>query len=488
MHLHNTALALALVVTACGEKELDASSEQGQAGASCEPGDEAACGDGLACEPADPEGSQHICAAAVELRGQVFDALTEEPIEGALVVANDELGAPVTRVVPTDADGRYALEVSVVRDADGEIAQTQRWTLIVSARDYLAFPGSLRPALPINAQDVVDEPGATEDAPIVHVVDNASTSVALIPLPDDAATGVTIHGQVEGERAAGTLVVAEALTPARLGIADLDGSFTLFNVPEGSTEIRGYRQGVELQPATVDVGSEDVEDVRLTVVTEAESELGTVRGSVNIVNAPGGLATSVVLVPHSVFHEVFERGPVPLGLRAPSPPQAPSVNAGFEITGVPSGDYWVLAAFENDALVRDPDTSIAGTQLAEVTVAQGEVVETSESFKVTEAIAVIAPGADAPAEVSASPTFTWEDDSSEDRYEIVVFDALGEQVWRDDQIPRVTGGSVVEQAYEGDPLEIGMYYQFRVTSWRDAQQGATAISRSEDLRGVFVVR
>ena len=39
--------------------------------------------------------------------------------------------------------------------------------------------------------------------------------------------------------------------------------------------------------------------------------------------------------------------------------------------------------------------------------------------------------------------------------------------------------------YGGDALVTGMYYQFRVTSWREPPSGRLYISRTEDLRGVF---
>jgi len=312
--------------------------------------------------------------------------------------------------------------------------------------------------------------------------------VALIPLSDDESGGVTITEIVEGERAAGTLVVAENLDPVSLAIADLDGDFTLFNVAAGSATIRGYRQGLEVEAVTVDVGGDDISDVRLSLVSEDSGAMATVQGSVNIVNAPGNSATSVVLVPTSVYHEAFERGPVPVGLRAPAPPDAPSVTSGFEIVGVPSGRYHVLAAFENDSLVRDPDESIAGTQIQQIEVVGGEFVELDESFKITEALGIVGPGADGPEEVDGNPTLVWLDDSSEDRYEVVVRDALGEEIWRDDQVPGVSGSDEVEVSYGGPALTSGMYYQFRVTSWRDNPQGSSSISRTEDLRGVFVVR
>jgi hypothetical protein len=417
----------------------------------------------------------------LEIRGSVIDALDDHPIADAHVVATDEPGAPVTAVARTDAEGRYVLPVSVPRDGAGALAEAPRWTLLVSARDYLAFPGALRPALPIDAQDAA--PGE-----VPSVIDNAATVVALIPRAADQAGGITITGQVEGERAGGTLVVAEGPLPAPMAVADVDGGFTLFNVPAGTATVRGYRQGVELEPATVAVGGDDIDDVRLAVITDRADAMAVVEGSVTIVNAGGGRATSVVLVPSSVYQAAFERGPVPFGLRAPAPPAVPSISSSFAITGVPAGVYRVLAAVENDGLVRDPDASISGTQILEIEVAAGQAVALASSFKITEALVVVGPGADAPESVDGAPTFAWIDDASEDRYGLVVYDARGTEVWRDDELARVTGGGTVQVPYGGPALVSGMFHQFRVTSWSDGPQGSTALTRTEDLRGVFVVR
>lgn len=481
------ALSAWLVASAgCTAKELDASSEAPSKGPgdSCAPERDDDCGEGLACEPmVDPEAA-HVCAIPVEIHGRVIDAIDETPIPGALVAAVDELGAPVTTVVETDADGRYALPVSVRRDATGEPAEAPRWTLLVSARGYFSFPGALRPALPIDAEDAVpaDDAGPT-------VIDDAATVVALVSLPAEAAGGVTVSGRVEGERASGTLVVAETVVPAPAAVADVNGEFVLFNVPAGATTVRGHRQGVELESVAITVGSEDIEGLRLSVLTDDVDAMAVVTGSVTLVNAGGGLATSVVLVPSSVYQPAFERGPVPYGLRAPAPPEAPSITGSFTIAGVPAGRYQVLAAFENDGLVRDPDASIGGTQIQEIDVVAGGSIELDASFKITEALAVVGPGADGLEEVDAAPTFAWIDDASEDRYEIVVYDARGTEIWRDDQLPRVTGGGgTVQVPYGGPALASGMIHQFRVTSWSDGPQGSTALTRSEDLRGVFVVR
>ena len=54
------------------------------------------------------------------------------------------------------------------------------------------------------------------------------------------------------------------------------------------------------------------------------------------------------------------------------------------------------------------------------------------------------------------------------------------------EVPSVNGDDVTV-AY-GGPLEPGMYYQFRATSWRQAgMQSPGPISTTEDLRGVFFV-
>jgi hypothetical protein len=135
--------------------------------------------------------------------------------------------------------------------------------------------------------------------------------------------------------------------------------------------------------------------------------------------------------------------------------------------------------------VRDPDEGIAGTELQEITVAAGMNQTVDTAFKVTEALAVIGPGVDNPEQVGAKPTLEWADDSSEDGYEVLVFNALGDIVWETEN-PGVSGDATVTLEYAGDALMPGMYYQFRVTSFRDPPNGdRTYASRTEDLRGVF---
>ena len=149
----------------------------------------------------------------------------------------------------------------------------------------------------------------------------------------------------------------------------------------------------------------------------------------------------------------------------------------------------VLPAFENDDLVRDPYETIGGTGLVRVTVTGREPsVSVGDAFNVTEALAVVSPGAERTDTIAAAdPTFVWADDSSEDGYELRVYDAFGALVHEDLAVPRVTGAGDVSHTWTGAALTPGMIYQFRAWSYRDGVGGRSYISATEDLRGTFLV-
>jgi len=199
-----------------------------------------------------------------------------------------------------------------------------------------------------------------------------------------------------------------------------------------------------------------------------------VSGKVEIVNPGGGSDTSIILVVNDTFVESTASGEAPPGLRVGG------VSGTWSIPGVPDGEYVVLAAFENDLLVRDPDTAIGGTSLVRVTVS-GANVAVAESFKITGSLD--APSPDREEVVSGTPSFVWNDDSGEDHYTIVVFDAFGKQMWEKLDVPGVSGDKTVKVDYGGPSLTPGVLYQFRATSIKN---GGTPISRTEDLRGVFL--
>lgn len=456
-----------------------------------DPASGALCDEGLTCAVVSAGGNK--CFKPVTMKGKVFDAVSEAAIEGAHVIAFDATATAITDVAISDATGNYALTVPVPRTADGAPDPSASFTLRASAQDYQTFPGGLRTALPISgASSATDEVGYT--------IQSTLTDISLIPLPDAEKGNASISGKVvaEDDLEDGVLVVAENAEGKGISaVSDRAGLYTIFNVPDGSYSVKGYAAGLQVDAVDTSVANKAaVSGVDLLQSTDG---LGTITGSVNIVNAPGGSETSVVLVVRSTFSDTFVRGEVPRGLRSPLAGE-PNVSGGFTIEGVPEGEYVALAAFENDLLVRDPDQCQGGTEIVYTSMARPGSEISLDAFKVTEALAVVGPGANEPEAVTSAPTLSWADDSSEDFYTVVVYDAYGELAWcRSDaqvngqacdggNVPGVSGAGDVEVAY-GGPMEPGMYYQFRVTSWRQTGGGnnTCAISASEDLRGVFYV-
>ena len=427
------------------------------------------CAAGLSCE-VHPDGESR-CVSPLLVRGSVLDIIDDGPIEGALVQAVDVNGAALGTSATSDSNGDYELQIPVPRAEDGSPLQTA-FTLRAQAAEYEAFPSALRQALPLDA-------GSAADLPEGFVLDDATTAIKLLPLPGDTSQLGSISGAILSERNAGVLVVAEAAGTAKTGYSDGDGAYTIFNVPAGSYTVKGYAAGVSLDAAQADLASgEHLSGVDLG---PGSTPLASVTGRVQIVNAPGGSVTSVVLAIESTFIENAARGEVPPGLRAPAPGTEPNIDSAFTIADVPAGRYVVLAAFENDGLVRDPDPSISGTQILHIEVA-GTDLDISAGFKITEALEVISPGAAGLETVSSqNPVFQWADDSGETGFEVIVYDAFGNEIWLEPSVDKYTGAGNPELEYTGPALEEGMIYQFRATSY-DADG---PLSQTEDLKGVF---
>jgi hypothetical protein len=442
-------------------------------GSACDPAVDVQCDPALDC-------AQHVdetfaCRFPLLYRGKVFDSTSGTGIEGAHVIALDDKPVAVTDIAISEAEGAYELRVPVLREADGTPISAN-FTLRGSADGYETFPGGIRTALPINTSLAVKT-----DAEKAYLVTGTLIDLALIPVADPTIPRSSISGTITAEgKSAGVLVVANAATDGYSAISDASGAYTIFNVPAGDYEVRGYASGLQLTPAMVTVADLDLTGVDLAL---SDQPLNTISGTMQIVNPDDCTLTSVVLAVESTFDELIGRGELPPGLRSPAAGE-PSIANGevWMITDVPDGKYVVLAAFENDDCVRDPDTSIAGTEIVRIDLPTGAGTLT-QTFKVTGAMALVGPGLDEPEAVTAPPTLEWADDSGEDNYLVEVFDAYGDLVWMT-EIPSVSGAATVQVPYAG-PFDAGMYYQFRATA-RDNTD--TPLSRTEDLRGVFFVQ
>lgn len=447
--------------TGCDEGQVCIEGPEGEFGCFCDVALNTGCdgttdaGEELVCE--NVQGAAPDCFPPIFVQGRVFDLATDEGIEGAHVVARDANNAAESGVAVSEMDGGYQLRVPVPRNAEGQPLK-KSVTLRADAAGYLGFPKPPRIALPIELQDAAGSP---------RTVQTSATDVGLVALENTSGLGA-VSGTVLADRAGGTLVVAGGST----GVADIDGSYTVFNVSAGSVDVSGFKAGLNLSTESAEVtADETTEDVDLELLGDATA---TVSGKVEIVNPGMGDDTSVILVLQEGFDMNAARGEAPPGLRTAG------VTGAWSIPNVPDGDYWVLAAFENDFLTRDPDTSIGGTELVPVTVS-GSDVTIDQGFKVTGSLDVVSP--DDEEVVSGTPTFVWSDDSSEVNYEIRVFDAFGNLVWEDLNIPSVSGSATVEVQYGGPALESGMLYQFRATS---IKRSGAPIATTEDLRGVFL--
>ncbi|MFW5924771.1 MAG: carboxypeptidase-like regulatory domain-containing protein [Myxococcota bacterium] len=476
-------LGLTVALTAsCGDDD-DASDEP------CTLGTTEGCDNGQVCEQvADGEPT---CFAPVVVSGLVFDVTNDDGVEGANVVAVDANGAARSGVETTGTNGNYELPILVARDEEGNPASTQV-TLRVGAQGYQPFPKAPRTALPVN----LDSATLDEDND-QWVVQNAATDVGLVPLEGDVGdlgsiSGVVeLGGTVDGGVASvsGILVVAEVDGETITSVADEDGNFVLFNVPPGEVTVTAYGAGVNVEPQTITLeAGEDVTGITLTASTDG---LSTVSGKLEFADASCGDVTSVILVVESTLEELvpgnpaFVRGEAPPGLRVGDVMEDPETQeAGFSIPNVPPGRYAVLAAFENDCLVRDPDEGIANTEVVVIEVpGDGSDVDAG-SFKVTGAIEIFEPGATELEVIDdPEPTFTWARDPSTESYELRVFDAHGNLVFENLAVPDPMGGETVSYTYDGPELEEGMIYQFRVLSV--ALASGDYRSGTEDLLGVF---
>ncbi|MBN2695720.1 hypothetical protein JXR93_13760 [bacterium] len=434
------------------------------------------CSNGMVCESIENE-SLTGCFLPAYISGKVFDIQSLENISNARVIASTKTGDFISNLSVTSELGEYIFLTPTKRDHDGKPLKTGQnyYLLNITAQNYINYPSYFRAAIPIYPDDYQ----LIENS---YIYKSTLTEIPLVPLQESEQNGKSISGKLS-EKIAGVMIVAQCETsPCPYTYSDLNGEFLIFNVKNGNYKVKAYKKGLSYDSVDIIVNNADVNDV---ILTKNSNQFGTVSGSVNIVNAPGGSLTSVVLIPKAIFHSTFIKGEIAPGLRAPEPPTEPNITGDYAISGIPEGDYVVLAAFENDGLVRDPDQSIGGTQIVYFSIPQDNSYSISlDNFKVTEALEILSPGANEIEGVIGAPIFSWKDDSSEDEYFLELFNVYGEIVYT--KIVPKSGGEDLSLTYDGDPLEVGMFYQWRVTS-RKTKDGGINLSTSEDLKGIFYI-
>ncbi|HYV43452.1 MAG TPA: hypothetical protein VFA20_01280 [Myxococcaceae bacterium] len=464
-----TLLIAALSLTACGPKE-------------CKIDDPSSCSSDQVCEAVTGQ-DKPSCFTPVRVTGKVFDLSTQskDPIAGAQVTALDDNGAPVSAVVTTASDGTYSIPIPSSRADSNGTPVARKITLRAAAQDFAPFPSGIRTALPLDTGTATRAGGSGP-----YLLSGAGTDVGLAPLDQAERGRPKISGTVDVDATQkGVLVVAEQTGGTgsnnfASAVADSSGAFTLFNVVPATYSVRGFSRGVNYTPVDVSV----VAGANNTGVHLVKSTTGTAALSNKVQTVAGGPPTSIVLAVKSTFNTLLARGEVVPGLRAPEPGIAPNVAGNFTIAGIPDGDYMVLAGFENDGAVRDPDPGLGGTAIQSISVRDGAILVQPSSFKTTTAVNIVSPGAgDLPEDVAtATPTFQWSAYSNAAFFNLELIDELGVVIWTKTHV------TTTQATYDGTTaLASGGLYQWRATAYRTTSQGDIPTSLTEDLKGVFRV-
>lgn len=196
---------------------------------------------------------------------------------------------------------------------------------------------------------------------------------------------------------------------------------------------------------------------------DAEDQGATVHGVLQFLNTPI-TETSVILTPKASFDEKA------VHLQVPPGPKLGGVSGVWSIPKVPDGSYVVLAGFETDGVVQDPNTPHV-----EIEVKNGGDVDVG-LIKVVGALATLKPNGETVAQSLLE--FVWQDQSGADSYALSIVDQAGNSIW-EVGYPAPAG----DVFYGGPNLISGATYQLRLT----ASQGVVPISRSEDLAGTFTL-
>lgn len=474
---------------------------------------ETGCGSGLVCETV--VGGAPACFDQIYVSGRVYDlAIADTSTNGladARVVGQDVNGAPVSSVAISGAGGHYEFSVAAPRNSDGSPASGSV-TLRVDRAGFEPFPFGLRTALPIALTGATHGSGR-------WTVQGSLTDVGLDAIASAPAGEIT--GTVQLPSSGGVLVVAECGGVGYTAVPGSDGTYAIFNVPDGTCEVAAYAKGVNYAPVNVTVAGAGTNPVTADLARSAV-RTATVSGSVQFVSSTFWDYTSVLLVVDSTYDAARVRGIAPPGLKA----SGVTKGSNWTISGIPDGHYRVLAAFETDYVVRDP-SDIGGTAVLEFQVVNGvpllmdgtTAAASLQGFKITGAVRLTAPIADGtgvcstssapyalPADpgtlpvggcttTSATPSFAWMSYASTDVYEVTVVDELGATVWQaqvDKGASGVTYGAtaspVSNTLFDAQALATGATYQVRVKAQTtEPQSGAvtSTLSTSEDLLGVF---
>jgi len=402
-------------------------------------------------------GSSSSSPTTGTLTGTVTDAQSGTALTGVRVTCFDaNTNSVVGSAVSTDSAGQYAF-----------VLAPGTYYAKFSIQGYQNIPARGIAPLPLSVA-------------AGQVVDHSVSMSASILTNTGLLSGTVTSG---GVALANILVVAYDGTDGFSTVTDLEGNYTIYNVPAGTYSIQGWYAGYDSSEGSAAVTSgTETPDVDLVLTAGAS---GSVTGMITF------LSTQNIEVDVSLTHPGTQET-IP-GL------STTTVSYNYTINNVPAGTYLARASFENDAKVMDPDWIIKNGEPF-VTVLSSQV---ERDFSITGAVTLIGPTNSAsstqPLEVSGtSPTFSWTAYPSADDHVIEVTDQNGSVIWGGFNSDWSTRNIVIDKSetsvtYDFDstasaPLEVGKIYRWRIYASKDDAQEANGwklISASEEQRGII---
>jgi hypothetical protein len=406
-----------------------------------------------------------------ELNITIVDGMTADPQEGiaeARVILLDAASEPVQTYV-TDANGIVSQSGLLIGD----------YQLKISAQGYNSSPPPRVPPLPVK----------------IYTDQTTTVTIELFPIDPNLIVGA-ISGKISSgdNPVAGALVIADGAGDSYTTISGVDGSYVLYNVEEGSADVTAYIKGLNFPILSAVIVTADTTTTDQDLVASDVAN-GTISGNVQFV-AGGTTQTTDITLIDLVTREVI-----------PDIRVYTDANNNYTMSGLPNGNFEIIASMLNDGNVIDPDEAVTqGDPL--VIVTSGIVDPPTRSFKITGAVVMDTPATPVNNEVpvlTATPTFTWHSESSyssANDFAIEVINEYAETVWGGfggldpvEGIPTVTvPGGTYTINYAGPALQSGRYYQLRIYAMKDDNDaimypnGYKLISVTENLDGVFKVK
>ncbi|GJM63470.1 carboxypeptidase-like regulatory domain-containing protein [Persicobacter diffluens] len=312
----------------------------------------------------------------------------------------------------------------------------------------------------------------------------------LVKLTDQDVGAISGQIQNNGQGMAGVLVTATNANGdiAYSAISGQDGHYTIWNVPTGSYQVKGYIKAFDSEVITTNTSQAQItEGVNINMTSGGVASLD---GSVKF------LATGNKIVDVALIHPLTKQA---------IPGLATTTSGSFTLNDIPDGVYLARASYNNDSLVVDPDfivkfgEPVVSVEAGNATVSQGESIKNVLDFAVTGAILLEGPTND-PAEIipmetsAAGLTFSWKAYSSTSDYVIELQDINGNIIWGGFD---TTGETPIKNistkatsiTYDGPALRAGRIYRWKVYASKDQNNtgGWSLISMSEDQMGLIQI-